>query len=172
MLFRSVKKGPRRALSSAADCQRRLGLAEQGNPCSRTSAPSPVPQHWLYRLICVLRNRSLPSSTCTSTQPSHPIVHLPADMAIELPLKVTPLPYPASCSASLKADGFGVVVEGVKDMNNISPGEFEQCASSFAQSPYRPPLIVARQDSQAPVHALARALPKRRPYPEIGRAHV
>ncbi|KAK4703099.1 xanthine dioxygenase, partial [Phenoliferia sp. Uapishka_3] len=49
-------------------------------------------------------------------------------MAIELqlPLKVSPLRYPASCSPSLKEDGFGVVVEGVKDINNISEAEMAQ----------------------------------------------
>ncbi|KAM0754882.1 Clavaminate synthase-like protein [Meredithblackwellia eburnea MCA 4105] len=47
-------------------------------------------------------------------------------MAVELPLKVSPLPYPASASKELKDEQFGVVVEGVKDINNITPAEFEQ----------------------------------------------
>ncbi|KAI5474597.1 alpha-ketoglutarate dependent xanthine dioxygenase [Pseudohyphozyma bogoriensis] len=41
-------------------------------------------------------------------------------------LRTSPLAYPASASPLLKEEGFGVVVEGVKDINKISPEEFEE----------------------------------------------
>ncbi|KAL8286571.1 hypothetical protein RQP46_004588 [Phenoliferia psychrophenolica] len=47
-------------------------------------------------------------------------------MAISPLLSVKPLPYPATCSPSLAEDGFGVVVEGVQDINNLTPEEFQQ----------------------------------------------
>lgn len=50
-------------------------------------------------------------------------------------LKVSPLPYPASCSPSLKDDGFGVVVEGLSDINNLSPEEFKEYVGLWFQHP-------------------------------------
>lgn len=39
-------------------------------------------------------------------------------------LTVKPLSYPKSCDPCLKEQGFGVIVEGVRDINNITPSEF------------------------------------------------
>ncbi|KAI5481700.1 alpha-ketoglutarate dependent xanthine dioxygenase [Pseudohyphozyma bogoriensis] len=41
-------------------------------------------------------------------------------------LTTSPLPYPSSCDPLLKEEGFGVVVHGVKDINNISDDEFKE----------------------------------------------
>lgn len=41
-------------------------------------------------------------------------------------LTTRPLPYASSCGSTIKDAGFGVVVEGVQDMNAITPSEFAE----------------------------------------------
>jgi hypothetical protein len=49
-------------------------------------------------------------------------------------LTTSPLPFPPNVGKRLKDSGFGVVVSGVKDINNLTDEEFNQCVSSFSCS--------------------------------------
>lgn len=56
-------------------------------------------------------------------QNSAPLLHT---ITLTTMLQTSPLPYPSSCDPSLKEDGFGIVLDGIEDINNLSDVEIDR----------------------------------------------